>query len=55
MKAAHLVFTRLPEAGTTKTRLIPALGPAGAAGLRRQGILLGHRFGLPPERLAKWR
>ncbi|MFO0902307.1 MAG: TIGR04283 family arsenosugar biosynthesis glycosyltransferase [Pirellulales bacterium] len=28
-----LVFTRYPEPGRTKTRLIPALGPAGAADL----------------------
>lgn len=28
-----LVFGRLPEAGRTKTRLIPALGPEGAAAL----------------------
>jgi rSAM/selenodomain-associated transferase 1 len=30
------LFTRYPEAGTTKTRLIPALGPAGAADLQRR-------------------
>lgn len=30
-----LVFTRFPEPGTTKTRLIPALGPDGAASLQR--------------------
>ncbi len=30
------VFTRLPRPGTTKTRLIPALGAAGAAGLQRR-------------------
>lgn len=29
------VFTRHPEPGTTKTRLIPALGPQGAADLQR--------------------
>ena len=28
-----IVFGRLPEAGTTKTRLIPAIGPTGAARL----------------------
>ncbi len=33
----HLIlFTRYPEAGVTKTRLIPALGPAGAADLQRR-------------------
>lgn len=31
-----IIFTRLPYPGTTKTRLIPALGPRGAALLHRQ-------------------
>lgn len=31
-----IIFTRYPQAGTTKTRLIPALGPQGAADLHRQ-------------------
>ena len=31
-----LVFSRLPEPGTTKTRLIPALGAQGAASLQHQ-------------------
>jgi uncharacterized protein len=31
-----IIFTRYPEAGQTKTRLIPALGAAGAAQLHRQ-------------------
>ena len=31
-----LMFTRYPQAGQTKTRLIPALGAAGAASLQRQ-------------------
>jgi len=31
-----IVFTRLPEKGTTKTRLIPALGAKGAAELQRK-------------------
>lgn len=31
-----LIFTRYPEPGTTKTRLIPALGATGAATLQRQ-------------------
>ncbi len=30
-----IIFTRYPEAGKTKTRLIPALGPDGAADLQR--------------------
>lgn len=30
-----LLFTRYPEPGRTKTRLIPRLGPAGAAALQR--------------------
>jgi uncharacterized protein len=31
-----LVFTRLPQPGSSKTRLIPALGPTAAADLQRQ-------------------
>lgn len=31
-----IIFTRYPEPGKTKTRLIPALGAAGAANLHRQ-------------------
>jgi rSAM/selenodomain-associated transferase 2/rSAM/selenodomain-associated transferase 1 len=31
-----IVFTRFPEPGKTKTRMIPALGPRGAARLQRQ-------------------
>ena len=33
-----IVFTRFPEPGQSKTRLIPALGPAGAAELHRQMV-----------------
>ncbi len=37
MQAARLViFTRYPTEGAAKTRLIPALGPAGAAALHRR-------------------
>jgi rSAM/selenodomain-associated transferase 2/rSAM/selenodomain-associated transferase 1 len=31
-----IIFTRYPEPGTTKTRMIPELGPDGAAELQRQ-------------------
>lgn len=31
-----IVFSRLPQAGNTKTRMIPALGPQGAADLQKQ-------------------
>ncbi len=31
-----IIFTRFPEAGGTKTRLIPVLGPEGAATLQRR-------------------
>jgi uncharacterized protein len=34
-----IVFTRYPEPGTTKTRLIPVLGPEGAAELQRRMTL----------------
>lgn len=37
MASQHLlIFTRWPEPGKTKTRLIPALGPKGAAQLQKQ-------------------
>ncbi len=37
MKKNHLIlFTRYPEAGKVKTRLIPALGPGGSCNLHRQ-------------------
>jgi uncharacterized protein len=36
MPAAIVIFTRLPEAGKAKTRMIPALGPEGAADLQRR-------------------
>ena len=37
MPKQHLIiFTRYPEPGKTKTRLIPALGTVGAANLQRQ-------------------
>lgn len=35
-KACLIIFTRYPEPGKTKTRLIPALGAEGAAALHRQ-------------------
>ena len=36
LKNRLIIFTRYPEAGTTKTRLIPHLGPEKAADLQRQ-------------------
>ncbi|MBN2332279.1 MAG: TIGR04283 family arsenosugar biosynthesis glycosyltransferase [Deltaproteobacteria bacterium] len=36
MSDCLIVFTRFPEPGKTKTRMIPALGPEGAADLQRQ-------------------
>ncbi len=36
MKKTLIVFTRYPEPGKTKTRLIPALGTEGAANLHRR-------------------
>jgi uncharacterized protein len=36
MPESLIIFTRFPETGKTKTRLIPALGPKGAARLQRQ-------------------
>ena len=33
-----IIFTRYPEPGKTKTRLIPVLGPEGAADLHRQMV-----------------
>ncbi len=36
IKKTLIIFTRFPQAGTTKTRLIPALGAEGAATLQRQ-------------------
>ncbi|MDG4475284.1 TIGR04282 family arsenosugar biosynthesis glycosyltransferase [Thiovibrio frasassiensis] len=35
-QARLILFTRYPEPGRTKTRLIPALGPQGAAALQRR-------------------
>jgi len=38
-----IVFTRYPEPGKTKTRLIPALGPEGAAALQQE--MTAHTLG----------
>jgi len=43
-----IIFTRYPQAGTTKTRLIPALGAVGAAELQRwlseRTVLMGRKL-----------
>ncbi len=48
-----VLFTRFPEPGRAKTRLIPALGPAGAAALHRrlteQTMATLRNTGLPLE------
>jgi uncharacterized protein len=36
LKQHLIIFTRYPEPGTTKTRLIPVLGEVGAANLQKQ-------------------
>ncbi len=41
-----IFFSRFPEAGTTKTRLIPALGAEGAADLQRQ--MTEHTLSVAP-------
>jgi rSAM/selenodomain-associated transferase 1 len=46
-----LIFTRYPEAGTSKTRLIPALGAEGAASLQQR--LAERLFRLAPALLAR--
>ncbi|ELS03416.1 hypothetical protein Xen7305DRAFT_00031400 [Xenococcus sp. PCC 7305] len=43
MTESLIIFTRYPEAGKTKTRMIPALGALGAADLQRQ--LSEHTIG----------
>lgn len=47
-----LIFTRWPEAGRAKTRLIPALGPEGAARLSEQ--LTEHCLAFARRALARW-
>jgi hypothetical protein len=47
-----IIFTRYPEAGVTKTRLIPALGPEGAADLQRR---MTARVAAQAQRFAKLR
>ncbi len=54
MPAARIViFTRYPTAGQAKTRLIPALGPEGAAALHRRlterSLAAARGAGLPCE------
>lgn len=62
-----VLFTRYPEAGKAKTRLIPALGDAGAAAIHKQlaertvsvmresGLLIEIRFtGAPQGAFEEW-
>lgn len=50
LKTALIVyFTRVPEPGVTKTRLIPALGPEGAADLQR--AMTEHTLAVSPPPL----
>ena len=42
-----ILFTRYPEPGTTKTRLIPCLGPRGAADIQRQMTVHAMAMALP--------
>ncbi len=49
LKTGLLVyFTRFPEPGTTKTRLIPALGPEGAAELQHAMTVHALEHSIPP-------
>ncbi|MEA3333859.1 MAG: TIGR04283 family arsenosugar biosynthesis glycosyltransferase [Pseudomonadota bacterium] len=49
-----LLFTRYPQAGQTKTRLIPALGACGAALVQQQmteqAVIKARQFATSPER-----
>ena len=53
-----IVFTRYPEPGTTKTRLIPLLGAEGAADLQRKmtehTLVQVKRF-VHPKEFDNWR
>ena len=46
MNQRLIVFTRYPEPGATKRRLIPALGPDGAAALQRDMTLYTLRWAM---------
>jgi hypothetical protein len=48
-----ILFTRYPEPGTTKTRMIPCLGPQGAAELQRQMTVHVLSQATPLARLRK--
>jgi glycosyltransferase A (GT-A) superfamily protein (DUF2064 family) len=43
------IFARAPQPGVTKTRLIPALGAAGAARLQRRLILNALHYSIRIE------